>query len=66
MDSRKILEKLKDRFEKQSDTITAEIVANPKITDGAEDFRWKCGFASALKLVTREINNILTQEDAVL
>ncbi len=66
MDSRKILEKMKCRLEQQSANMTAEIVANPKIADGAEDFRWKCGFVAALKHVQREIDNLLTQEDAVL
>ena len=64
--SSKILEKLKIRLEKQVETMSDEIVANPKIADGSEDFRWKCGFVSALKFVQREIDNILIQEDAVL
>ena len=66
MDSRRILEKFKARLEQQTATVTAEILANPKIADGSEDFRWKCGYVTALKNVQREIDNILTQEDAVL
>ena len=63
---RKILKILIDLFGKQAEIITAEILANPKIADGSEDFRWKCGYVSALKNVHREIETISTQEDAVL
>ena len=61
----KILEKLSIRLERQINNITEDIIGSPKISVGNEDFRWKCGYVSALKQLQREVNELLKNgEDA--
>ena len=60
----KILERLSIRLERQIESITADVIGSPKISVGNEDFRWKCGYISALKHIHGEINHLLKGEDA--
>jgi len=61
----KILERLSARLQTEIDSLTADIIGSPKISAGNEDFRWKCGYVSALKQIQQEINHMLIKgEDA--
>ncbi len=61
----KILERLSVLLQTQIDSLTADIIGSPKIAAGNEDFRWKCGYVSALQQIHKEINNMLIKgEDA--
>ena len=63
--TKKILERLSVRLQTQIDSLTADIIGSPKIADGNEDFRWKCGYVSALQQINKEINIMLIKgEDA--
>ncbi len=61
----KTLERLAIRLERQIHSITEDIIGSPKVSVGNEDFRWKCGYVSAMKWIHREIKELLKNgEDA--
>ena len=57
--TREILKAMKSDLENQIKIQTEEILNNPTLSDGRNGLLWKCGYVSALKQVTKQIETLL-------
>ena len=49
-------------LKEHADRVQHEVVSNPKIGDGQDDFRYKCGYAKGILEAVEIINKIIEGE----